>query len=87
MQKICTSYSDACRKLGGDIARVLYRRLLELRSAETVDDLIKNHIGRCHALTGNRAQQYAMDLGHPYRLIFTVEQTETAFVIEITDYH
>lgn len=47
------------------------------------------HIGRCHLLKGKRKGQYAMDLVHPYRLIFEKidEEIRIVMVIEITDYH
>ena len=46
-------------------------------------------IGRCHALEGNRRGQYAMDLAHPYRLIFVEEDEMTVSVRieQIEDYH
>jgi Plasmid maintenance system killer protein len=51
--------------------------------------MIQYHIGRCHPLTGDRKGQYAMDLSHPYRLVFKVKQEsiEIAEIIEIVDYH
>ena len=51
--------------------------------------MIENHIGRCHRLQGNRSGQYAVDLEHPYRLIFSVngEQIQIAKIEEIADYH
>ena len=46
-------------------------------------------IGRCHLLKGDRANQYAMDLSQPYRLIFTKqgEEIQIAEIQEIVDYH
>ena len=82
-----SSYSFAIKKLGADVATALFRRLKQLESASSVDDLVKNHIGRCHALTGDRLGQYAMDLGQPHRLIFTLEIKNTAVIIEVKDYH
>lgn len=51
--------------------------------------MIQCHIGYCHRLTGNRNGQYSVDLGQPYRLIFTVQnqQVQIAKIIEIVDYH
>lgn len=31
--------------------------------------MIACHIGRCHTLKGNRKNQYAVDLVHPYRWV------------------
>ena len=38
--------------------------------------MIQFRIGRCHALKGNRKGQYAVDLEHPYRLVFTKHGNE-----------
>ena len=40
-------------------------------------------------LKGARKWQYAMDLVHPYRLVFEKKGTEIqiAIIMEITDYH
>ncbi len=47
------------------------------------------NIGRCYLLTGNRAGQYAMDLAHPYRLVFIKigQEIQIARIQEIIDYH
>ena len=46
-------------------------------------------IGRCHSLIGKRKGQYAMDLTHPYRLVFIKEDdfTVSVRIEEIVDYH
>ena len=47
-------------------------------------------IGRCHALAGNLAGYYAMDLAHPYRLLFEKanrDEIHIVKVIAIEDYH
>lgn len=64
-------------------------RIDQIRSARDVAELINNSIDRCHALKGNRNEQYAMDLVHPYRLIFIVEDSKIniAEIQEIVDYH
>lgn len=51
--------------------------------------MIQYRIGRCHPLKGNRKNQYAVDLVHPYRLIFEKKESEIQIVniTEITDYH
>ena len=45
-------------------------RIDEISVADTVEMMIKFHIGRCHSLSNNRNGQYAVDLIHPYRLVF-----------------
>ena len=51
--------------------------------------MILHKIGRCHKLSGNRKDQYAVDLVHPQRLVFTVigNEIQIAEILEITDYH
>ena len=45
--------------------------------------------GRCHPLTNNRKGQYAVDLVHPYRLVFEKHGNEiqVVHIMEIVDYH
>ena len=53
-------------------ARLIMRRIQELRAAQTLRDLWPPYTGpgRCHELTGDRVGQLSLDLDHPYRLIF-----------------
>ncbi len=46
------------------------RRLQFLRSAPTLADVPQKPPERCHELSGDRKGEFAMDLKHPYRLIF-----------------
>ena len=64
-------------------------RIDEIRAADTVEDMIKFKIGRCHSLKNNRKGQYAVDLVHPYRLVFEKHGNEiqVAHIMEIVDYH
>jgi len=70
-------------------------------AAETYDDL-RNLPGRYHELKNQRKGQWACDLDHPYRLIFTPQERPipadkngkfiwieitSVEIIEITDYH
>lgn len=67
----------------------IHQRMDEIRASDTVEDMILYHIGRCHRLKGNRKNQYAMDLIHPYRLVFEKEghTIQVANITEIVDYH
>ena len=89
LQKICTNASVARREYGADMARKIHQRIDQIEAAETVEILLLGHIGRCHLLHGDRENQYAMDLVHPYRLIFTKqgERIQIAEIQEIVDYH
>lgn len=57
------------RRHGDRRAKIIGRRLQALRAAIVLEDL-RHAPGRLHELTEDRAETFAMDLDHPYRLIF-----------------
>ena len=67
----------------------IHQRIDEIDASDTVEEMVQFHIGRCHPLKGNRKGQYAMDLVHPYRLVFEKigNEIQIANVMEIVDYH
>ncbi len=71
------------------MAELIHLRIDQLNAAETVEEMINFSIGRCHQLNGNREGQYALDLVHPYRLIFVKidDRIQIVKIIEIVDYH
>lgn len=71
------------------MAELIHLRIDQLNAAETVEEMINFSIGRCHQLNGNREGKYALDLVHPYRLIFVKidDQIQIVKIIEIVDYH
>lgn len=71
------------------MAELIHLRIDQLNAAETVEEMINFSIGRCHQLNGNREGQYALDLVHPYRLIFVKidDQIQIVKIIKIVDYH
>ena len=89
LKKICTDAKTAERAFGREMAERIHQRIDEIRAADTVDMMIKFLIGRCHPLALNRKGQYAVDLVHPYRLVFKIngDQIQIADIIEIVDYH
>ena len=56
-------------RYGRDMAKVIARRLDDLRAARTLEDL-RNLPGRLHELRGDRAGQLSLDLRGPKRLLF-----------------
>jgi proteic killer suppression protein len=75
-------------------------RLDQLRAALTLADMAALPAARCHELQGDRQGQLAVDLVHPWRMIFTpVEwiekdaggldwsKVEVIVIEEIVDYH
>ena len=57
------------RSYGAENARRILRRLDDLRAAANLETM-RNLPGRCHELKHDRAGQLAIDVRHPYRLIF-----------------
>lgn len=53
-------------------ARLIHRRLDELRAATTLSEISHLPPPRMHQLKGERQGQISLDLDHPYRLLVTV---------------
>ena len=86
---MCTDSSIAKKKYSIRMADKLHERLEQIWYADSVEVLIYLQLGRCHPLYGDRLGQYAMDLVHPYRLIFTKfgNTIDIVEIQEIIDYH
>lgn len=89
IEKVCTIASEAKKAYGIQMALIIHQRIDELCAFESVEELIRYKIGRCHKLSGDRKDQYAMDLIHPFRLVFEQigNEIQIAKVLEIIDYH
>ena len=89
IKKLCTEASAAEKKYGREMAEKIQLRIDQILSADTVEQMIQYHIGRCHPLHQNRKNQYAVDLVHPMRLVFEKRgtQIQIANITEIVDYH
>lgn len=71
------------------MAEKIQLRIDQIIAADSVEQMIQFHIGRCHPLRQNRKNQYAVDLVHPMRLVFEKKGSEIqiAYITEIVDYH
>ena len=89
IERICTDARTAEREYGKDMAVKIHQRIGEIHCADTVEMLVQFRIGRCHALSQNRKGQFAVDLVHPYRLVFEKRGVEIQIVniLGIVDYH
>ena len=88
IEKICTNASYAIKKHGMQMAEKIQLRIKQIKASDSVEQMVQYKIGRCHPLHGNRENQYAVDLIHPYRLVFEKNGSDIqVLVIEITDYH
>ncbi len=70
LAKVCNSMDRMVREFGAESAKKLGMRLQEMEAAECLADLFTLPQCRCHPLTGHRKGQFAVDLKHPFRLIF-----------------
>jgi proteic killer suppression protein len=89
LEKICTNAEEAEKKHGLRMAEIIHERIDQITAFDSVGMLIQFRIGRCHPLKGKRKNQYAMDLIHPFRLIFEKkgEDIQIVKIVDIADYH
>lgn len=69
IEDLCNTQKVAVRRLGAICAKILRRRLDNLRAASNLA-VMKSLPGRCHELIGDRKGQLSLDLEQPLRLIF-----------------
>ena len=77
-------------------------RFAVLQDAETLSEVPATPPDRMHQLKGNRDEQFAVYLVHPYRLVFILdheplprkedggidlERVTAITIVEVTDYH
>jgi len=102
LAKLCNSESKLRGEYGPRMALLIQLRLIELHDAEDLSVMRSLPGPRCHELTQDRDGQLAVDLVHPYRLIFRPDhdplplkddggldwsQVTRIEIVEITDYH
>ena len=89
LKKVCTDFSVAQREYNLEMAQKIAHRMNQLIAADSIEMLIQFEFGRCHPLKGDRRGQFAMDLVHPYRLVFEEKDSQIQLVriLAIEDYH
>ena len=70
LERSCSDDARGRKRWGADQWALLKRRLASLAAAPTLRHM-DGVPGRCHALRGDRAGQFALQLWGPYRLIFS----------------
>ena len=102
LARIFDSKRALIREYGNRAARTIMIRLAVLQDSETLAEVPKTPPDRMHQLTGNRDEQFAVYLVHPYRLVFEpdhdplprkkdggldLELVTAIMVMEVVDYH
>jgi toxin HigB-1 len=98
---VFSTHSELQKRWGAEGAKKISLRLQQLAAAPTLAEL-RGLPGRCHELTGDRDGQLAVDVHHPFRLVFRPSEdpppetddggldwraVESVTVIEMVDYH
>jgi len=78
--------SKGSRRLPANIQRTALRKLLQLHSAGTLEDMRVPPANRLEALKGNRAGQYSVRINDQWRICFSWKDGD-AHAVEIVDYH
>jgi toxin HigB-1 len=101
IEKLCTDYREAVRRLGQTGAKKLRQRVDDLARAATLEQM-RILPGGCEELKGDRAGQFPIRLAGGDRLIFQPDhdpvptradsdmdwqQITAILLIEIVDYH
>lgn len=74
------------RALPHDIQRVGFRKLVQLHSAKSLDDLRAPAGNRLETLKGDRSGQHSIRVNDQWRICFTWKDGD-AWEVEIVDYH
>ncbi len=101
LQRQLTEPQKVQRTFGATGAKKIALRLQQMQAAPSLEEM-RYLPGRCHELTGDRKGTLAVDVEHPYRLLFRPTENpaplddeggldwsrvESVTVIEIVDYH
>ncbi len=70
LAKICSNEKESVKAVGDKNSRRLLQRMMELKAADTLDDISNLPPARCHELSGNRKRQFSVDINRNYRLLF-----------------
>lgn len=79
---------EQCRpkRLSADVAKVAFRKLVQLHTVPSLQDLRVPPGNRLEKLLGDRAGQYSIRVNDQFRICFRWLDGN-AFDVEVTDYH
>jgi len=70
LQKTANSEGLLKREYGAENGRLIMHRLSVLAAANSLADVPSVRPERCHQLDGKRRGQFAVDVKHPFRIVF-----------------
>ncbi len=70
LEKTSNSEELLKREYGAENGRLIMRRLSVLAAASSLADVPSVRPERCHPLEGKRRGQFAVDVKHPFRMVF-----------------
>lgn len=69
LERSCGEERESLRRWGAERAPIVRRRIAQLMAAETLADVSTLRPVRLHQLEGDRAGQFAVDIGHQFRMV------------------
>ena len=102
LQKTFNAADALQRSYGARMARTIMSRMAVLRAARDLGLVPTTPPERRHQLVGDRDEQFAVDLVHPYRLVFEAnheplprkddggidtDQVTAVTILDVIDYH
>lgn len=102
LQKVFAARGLLMRDYGQPMAQKIMLRIAVLGNAPSLADVPALPPERCHQLGQDRDEQFSVDLVHPYRLIFAVDDdpvprrpdsgidlaaVRSIRILEVVDYH
>ncbi len=79
-------YQEFSRSFPGDIQKPALRKLIQLDSAECLNDIYLPPSNHLEALKGSRKGQYSIRINKQWRICFIWEKGNV-YQVEIVDYH
>jgi plasmid maintenance system killer protein len=73
LQKACSSEKESDKRWGPQNAKRIRQRLEDLHAFSCLADVPSTPPFRCHPLKGQRIGQLAIELKHPFRLVFEID--------------
>lgn len=70
LERTFNSERELVKEYGKQCARKIQVRMAVLRAATSLEDVPTAPPDRCHELKGDKSGHFAVDLVHPFRLIF-----------------